>query len=279
MKPVISATLFLLSIPVFAGIYRHDVPLEKYTALANQKEFDCVGQVCIREYDFCRAGVGDEIFKYKSSCVLIHEQYILCAAHVFDYGKEMNVSDYRFKFNRGFYSAETIVFFREGEVTHDLVLIKLDRPVTHITPAIIGTDTNELYKQVTGVGYGSVRNGMQYNGIEHLDYKMAGHNIIDSIGGERYKRQPTLLMADFDHPERHDLNVCGSADPLDLEYITNGGDSGGGLFVEDEQGYRLVGITLGKKSSISTTTGHYGSVSKWLRVSLFADWIKEEMDE
>ena len=62
-----SAFAFLL---FFSGIIRDDVKEEKYLKLAQQKQFDCVGQVF---KDTVPAG----------SCVLISDRFVLSAAHVF----------------------------------------------------------------------------------------------------------------------------------------------------------------------------------------------------
>src|SRR5690348_8425090 len=47
MKLKVSNKIFLfpilLALP--SGIYRHDQPIEKYLSLANQKQFNCVGEI------------------------------------------------------------------------------------------------------------------------------------------------------------------------------------------------------------------------------------------
>jgi hypothetical protein len=48
MKPFfrfINIFYIILFFIFFSGIYRHDVPVAKYIELANQPQFDCVGQV------------------------------------------------------------------------------------------------------------------------------------------------------------------------------------------------------------------------------------------
>ena len=63
---------------VFAGIYRHDVPPDKYKKLAQEKQFDCVGIAltdCGEHYHGACTYLG--------SCVLIGKKYVLSAAHLF----------------------------------------------------------------------------------------------------------------------------------------------------------------------------------------------------
>lgn len=263
MKNLLLIPFMLFSFLASAGIYRHDVPLKKYTDLANEPQFDCVGQVYIQE----------DTLRFSASCVLIADQYVLSARHVFGRDEEIDISKYRFAFKGVYYTSNEYVIFKHGDVTYDIILLKLELPVTHIRPAVINTDTTEFNTTATGVGYGSVRNALMTSGREHLDYKMGGNNVIDSLGGEDYNGHATLLMADFDCPDSEKLNVCGSTLALPLEYVTNGGDSGGGLFSRIGSEYKLIGITQGMSGRLSTTTGSYGSVAKWTRLSIFNDWI------
>src|SRR5690606_14756158 len=54
------------------GIFRHDVSIQKYTELANQAQFDCVG-----------VARDNRNSKVIGSCVLIGERFVLSAAHCF----------------------------------------------------------------------------------------------------------------------------------------------------------------------------------------------------
>ncbi|MBK9541592.1 MAG: hypothetical protein IPO49_04665 [Bacteroidetes bacterium] len=58
------------TISMLGGVIRDDVNINKYTTLANQSRFDCVGEI-IRDNEV----VG--------SCVLIGEKYVVSTAHVF----------------------------------------------------------------------------------------------------------------------------------------------------------------------------------------------------
>ena len=69
-KTIILTSCILTQLIFFSGIIRHDVKEEKYLKLAQQKQFDCVGQIY---KDTMKSG----------SCVLIGDRFVLSAAHVF----------------------------------------------------------------------------------------------------------------------------------------------------------------------------------------------------
>lgn len=269
MKNLLAITVLFLSFIASAGIYRHDVSLEKYSALANEPQFNCVGQVFTIE----------DTLSFNASCVLIADSFVLSARHVFGRDKDIDISKYRFGFKGKYYTPDKYKEFQHDSLTYDIVLFKLQSPVQEIVPAKVNRDTNEYNTIATGVGYGSVRNALMINGREYLNYKVAGNNVIDSIGGDKYNGIATVLMADFDHPETGKLNKCGSVQALPLEYVTNGGDSGGGLFKKKGNTYQLIGITKGRSGQLSSSTGSYGSVAKWTRLSVFSEWIEIAMHD
>jgi len=68
----------------------------------------------------------------------------------------------------------------------------------------------------------------------------------------------------------------GSSTPRNLEYMVNGGDSGGGLFMNNYNGWELVGICSGGGMELQQfqKTGYYGHILQWTRVSVYKDWIE-----
>ena len=283
---IFSALAFLT---FFSGIIRDDVKEEKYLKLARQKQFDCVGQVF---KDTVPAG----------SCVLIGDRFVLSAAHVFiqnDYrldtivnngitmiiNKPINsrtgdITTYFFSFNGKRYQGKSLEIYPTSpdSLTNgkcDIAVIELKEVVKFISPARISNSFNELHSNVVGVGFGSSGIASQPQTVAFYNKKIAGENVIDSLAGFILDGKPTILMCDFDHPTRKDCNKMGSSQPRPLEYISSGGDSGGGLFRQSKTGWELIGITSGGGVNIEQLmkTGYYGQIMDFTRVSVFANWI------
>lgn len=161
----------------------------------------------------------------------------------------------------------------------DLALIELEKPIRCILPASINSKTNELHTRVTGVGFGASGLANQPQSVSLKDEKMAGENVVDSIGGEIWNGNSTTLFCDFDHPTRTDCNKMGSPTPLPMEYSCSGGDSGGGLFRKKGSRYELIGICSGMTTDLTQfkKTGYYGQIMEWTRVSVFSEWIIENL--
>ena len=287
------ASTFVL-IVLTSGIIRHDVSEKEYLKLANEKQFDGVGQVYIDTSS-------------RGSCVLINERFLLSAAHVFI------ESDYRQ--DTIMYEGQKIVAFnpynnhlvdvikvsillkgqklkvkritlhpnyldKDSEGSCDLALIELESSFKAVKPAIINRNLDEMSFNVVGVGFGVSGIANKPETVMPLDKKIAGQNIIDSIGGFEYLGKPTLLFCDFDNPTRNDCNKMGSATPRPLEYICGGGDSGGGLFRIRDNRWELIGICSGSKTDIQQLlkTGYYGQIMSWTRVAAFEKWITENLN-
>jgi hypothetical protein len=156
-----------------------------------------------------------------------------------------------------------------------LVVLELAEPVAGIAPAYVNKMTDELHSNVIGVGYGVSGIASEPESVRPQQKKIAGQNVIDSIGGYAYIGNHSLLMCDFDHPENIQCNKMGSAAPRPLEYICGGGDSGGGLFRHNNGRWELIGICASANTNIETLlrTGYYGQVMHWTRVSVFDNWI------
>lgn len=283
----VSSAIFVL---FFSGIIRHDVDESAYIKLAAEKQFDVIGQVFI-----------DTVFS--GSAVLINEKYILSAAHVFI------ESDYRV--DTILYNGQTVVtnqpyndhlvdfkkvsILIKGEKhlikkihlnpnyldsismgTCDLAILELAKPIKKVKAANLNFIPDEMGANVVGVGYGVSGIADKPGTVAPLGKKIAGQNVIDSIGGFEYLGKSTLLFSDFDHPVRTDCNKMGSAVPRPLEYICGGGDSGGGLFRLNGNRWELVGICSGSSTDIGQLleTGYYGQVMRWTRVAVFEKWIR-----
>lgn len=287
-------TLGALIILTFtSGIIRHDVDENEYFELAAEKQFDCVGQ----------------IFKdtlARGSCVLISDRFVLSAAHVFiDSDTRPDTMEFNGQtvvvskqFNHRVTDVNKLYLIFEEQklkvkslILHpnyldsltkgscDIALIELEQPLKGVSPAKINTAFDEINYNVIGVGYGASGPANKPELIKAYIKKIAGENVVDSIAGQEYLGFKTLLVCDFDHPDRTDCNKIGSPIPRPLEYIGSGGDSGGGLFRENDQKWELIGIY--SSSSIDfdqfKKTGYYGQLMEWTRVSPFTEWIAQQI--
>jgi Trypsin len=293
MKKLTTLTLSALALLIFfSGIRRDDVKEEKYLTLAQQKQFDCVGQ----------------IFKDtvpRGSCVLVGDRFVLSAAHCFidyDYrwdtivsngmtipiNKPINprtsdITTFFFSFKGKRYQGKSLKIYPmylDSITKHicDIALIELNEVVKTIVPAKISKSFDELHSNVVGVGFGESGFAGQPQTLALLNKKIAGENVIDSLSGFILNDKSTILLCDFDHPTRTDCNKMGSSEPRPLEYIAGGGDSGGGLFRQTKSGWELIGINSAGDMNIEQfmKSGYYGQIMRSTRVSVFANWISEK---
>lgn len=247
------------------GVIGTNVAKEKFASLAQQEQFKAVG--CIKQDN-----------KIIASCVLISPQCCLTAAHVFD--DNLRLQNLTIEINgRSYKGSKKIIHKKYKKDNIDLALIFLNIPIVDIVPATLYSGSGELHCVSTFVGYGAfgtaLKPDMEVDNVE----KIAGTNMIDQIGGNipNFSTYPShFLLEDLDNPS--DTSCCnslGESQPTSLEYIPTGGDSGGGLFFEENGRWYLIGIfsefefTLGSLNK----TGLYGTVAAFVRITLFADWI------
>jgi secreted trypsin-like serine protease len=290
---IITTLCVIIFLTFFSGIIRHDVEEKAYLQLAVQKQFDCVGR--IYKKDTTASG----------SCVLINDRFVLSAAHVFidsetrpdtiefngqkivayvPYNTRItNVSDLtleikgkKVKVKNLWLHPHYLESLTKGFC--DIALLELEKPIKNIAPATLNTEFNELNSDVVGVGFGASGSADRPDLVNDYNKKIAGENVIDSIGGQLYMGYETLLFADFDHPIRTDCNKLGSPTPRPLEYICTGGDSGGGLFRKKANKWQLIGICSGSSTDIDQLmkSGYYGQIMAWTRVSVFNNWIEKQ---
>ena len=269
--------------------------MEKHVELAAQSQFDCVGQV-----------FRDTVVR--GSCVFIGGRSVLTAAHLFiesDYVPRQDTIDgnlivvnertnHRLSESSEFTVRLANRAYKVSKITcapgyldhlptgtYDLALIELEEPIVGITSPMINSKFDEMNSVVTGVGYGVVGHARQLGQYE-TNRKLAGQNVIDSFEGEIYNGIPTVMLCDFDEPGRPGNSLMGDSLPLDLEYLSSGGDSGGGLFRQQGDAWELVGICSGIQINLTEfmkTLSHYGQMMEWTRVSALVGWIEETMPD
>ncbi len=290
IKVLTISTLAFLTF--FAGIIRHDVDEKQYLEFAAEKQFDCVGQIF---KDTSAAG----------SCVLINDRFVLSAAHVFiDSDTRLDTMDFDgnvivvyVPYNKRVTDVDKLYMVFKGQKvrakkltlhpyyldsltkgTCDIAIIELEQPITTIQPANLNIIFDELNSNVVGVGFGASGIADKPESVNFFNKKIAGENVIDSISGQKYLGYEIVFFCDFDHPTRDDCNKLGNSEPRPLEYISTGGDSGGGLFRKKDKAWELIGICTGGGTIFDQfmKTGYYGQIMEWTRVSAFNKWIEEQ---
>jgi hypothetical protein len=314
MKMLIIILCVCCSLQANSIIFPKDAEISKYLKLANQRQFQCVGRVkkqsAANDSSFAKKiGISDSLIP-NGTCILISDRYVLSAAHIFtqeitkdtvvrlsnnqkiktyislgEYQKPTAL--YRFVFGDKVYEADTILFHPnymsqnpQGQwKNYDICLIKLKKPVQGIQVPKLYMGSDEVGKKATGVGWGYYGDATLRN--QKIGKKLAGENMVDTIWSYRDSLK-AALVCDFDSPKTIDCNATGSSNALDLEFITNGGDSGSGLFVQKNKQWYLIGLgpSGGMESEKFKKYGAcYCHSFYYVRVSVLRQWITNTMKQ
>ncbi|GJM30473.1 MAG: hypothetical protein DHS20C17_31080 [Cyclobacteriaceae bacterium] len=251
------------------GIIRHDRDIERYRALGGQGEFACVGRYA------ASASSGDY-----ATGVLISPLWVLTAAHFVEDSSVWWFGDsiYRSVQIVKHPGLSTVSEDRKAQWDGwDLALVRLNRPVLEVTPAIRWVDGGELASRIVKIGYGYIGDGSTGMNTPATQERLGGENTIDAIGGTiaGIDLGDDVLACDFDSPKTQVPNYLGSAIPLDLEIGGSKGDSGGGAFIKRNGQWQLAGIVSGGVSREIT----YGSVILLARVSSANPWIDSVLNQ
>ncbi len=260
---------FILSL-LPPGVIRHGIDKNKSLELAKRPEYS---SVCM----FTQNG------KIKGSCVMIHPRLALTAAHCL---KKLNDSDPLYIETDSIrFSVDSFLIHPNFELNKecDLALLYLSPSDLKVHFPKLYSKKNEIGQIGTSVGYGNF--SVANNPRDILDagtLKSAGQNTLDSLAGNPIRKQRPLLLADFDSPDGNHKNKTGSSKCLDMEFGLDGGDSGGGMFIQKGKHHLLAGINAFQNKSIAEiirTRSFYGSESEWVRISVFRKWINRKLKE
>jgi secreted trypsin-like serine protease len=144
----------------------------------------------------------------------------------------------------------------------DLALLQLETPVTTVAPVQLNRQGNEHSIVMSLVGWGFTGNGTR--GRVGNDGRLRrAENMVEEASN--------WLLFRFDDPRDNQ----GKA--LDLEGIPGLGDSGGPAFEESYASGTtlLAGVAVGELAvnNETSSTGTYGAIEVYERISLHADWI------
>ncbi|MEP7322318.1 MAG: trypsin-like serine protease [Saprospiraceae bacterium] len=268
---IFNTFLFLVTMLHPPGVIRHGIDKQLSLDLARQPEFECVGMMT-------------QNFRIKGSCVLIHPRMALTAAHTLIKLVEGEPLILEFDSLRIKVDSFRIHPWYTSNKGADLAVLYLSEPIKNIPVAALNTSRKEIGRIGTSVGFGNFSVANNPRDITDAGrVKSAGQNMLDSIEGIRLPdRQVPFLYADFDSPDSPALNRSGTTECLPLEYGLDGGDSGGGMFIQGKKKKLLAGINALQKKNIGDlmrTGTFYGSASEWVRISVFRKWIKRKMKE
>ncbi|MEZ6189927.1 MAG: trypsin-like serine protease [Phycisphaerales bacterium] len=131
---------------------------------------------------------------------------------------------------------------------------------------------------ITMVGYGMTGDG-ETGAVEEGGNKIAGQNTIDWTGRMLRGYDDSLLFVDFDDPDADNnkwSRYFGASDAVDLEYLIAGGDSGGGVFIEGEDGTSyLLAVNSFLLAFDGSIDADYGDLAAFTSVVNYLDWIYE----
>jgi V8-like Glu-specific endopeptidase len=152
-------------------------------------------------------------------------------------------------------------------------------PGRAIIPLRINTKRTEVGQRATSVGFGGTGTGLTGEVLRTSDLR-AGVNTIDATAVTLKARSPRslprtignerMLLTDFDSPLTPAMNVVGLAEPLNYEYTTARGDSGGPLILPNGE---IAGICSGGLHPLGFNLSAYGDLAIFTRVSSYRDWI------
>lgn len=270
MKVVASLLVAALSVPVSAGLIRHDTPDSWYTGFAGDPAFSGVGLI-----------IGDTADSpYSCSGTVINKNWVLTAGHCVNQAQAMS---FYLQDDTGwrFYEADSWIAHESYSDANlfagwDIGLMHFEADFD-VAPSQLYTGNNERFNLSASAGFGYTGTGE--TGMQFIDYqRRAGTNIVDYLWSEEGSGEQ-ILWSDFDHPTEAIYNAFDflgvDFDDLAtvLEIMIAPGDSGGGVFIQENGQIYLAGVHSFISDFSNNGMFGYGDAYGSTRVSGFIDWI------
>lgn len=208
------------------------------------------------------------------SGVLLSDRWVLTAGHI-----SLSKTNGTFTVNgesRTIQSVITHPSFSFSGPAYDLGLLYLDAPVMNVTSAVMfrpAVMESLLGREAVWVGFGLGGTGI--TGAQSPAELRAFTNVIDVFGDHpSYGLPDTSFVADFDKPDGTTNAPASSPTATLLEGNLAPGDSGGGVFIQENSQAYLVGINSYSAGFEPGMNSRYGSLSGAANLYLFHDWIE-----
>lgn len=276
MKLLTGIFLVILTTPVLAGVIRDDVDDSAYRDIGNYFAFDSVGAI-----------IGDSAEgAYGCSGTAIDTHWVLTAAHCVDKATSLN---FYLRDATGAYTSHTGINWFANENWNgsnlldgwDIGLINVSDSLD-VAPAQIYRGNNEFLNIGVSVGFGLSGNGLTGD-ILPFGTKRGGFNSIDDVWSAAGNFDQ-MLWSDFDSPTDPAYNFFSFIDPTlntsanPFEYAIAPGDSGGGVFILENNQLYLAGVHSIGADINGDSLVDYGDIYASTRVSSFASWIDEKIN-
>ena len=276
-------TLIIFCLSIFSQTFsltrRHDIPDRIYRE--NAHKFPPAKAVCIIEV----LKKDNKSVSGRYSGILVSKNWILTAGHVGDIVQKSKIAYAKFGINSN--SIQHSVKLKKvvahpqwkrilnTKSGHDLALIKLQKPVSHISLPMIMRNPLENPHRIFGrkavfVGFG--RSGDGIIGVDESDKE--SDKRLGAVTIRKGPRSPKLLYSRFDHPDKYRSPIQSlfrTIQSLQLTFNVAPGDSGGSLFIYKDKIFQLAAIataaSVASYKHKKKVDFKYGSVSIYTSIS------------